>query len=291
MQGKIEDTTFKDFVVPFGGAFYIVSSIDLDVKKLNIFNINSFNYITIVGVNGGGPGFIFSGNGFHGSHICANNLSTSYSSIFLVYTSSSSNHAINSSCVSACDCLSYSIILGQCACVSDSVNVTECSSKGTVSTIHYGWHPSSYYQENFIGRNNTGPAIFGHSCSSTAEQKCLNIVLIDNTASLGVIGFWNNNHRLVNSYFLRNTICKLYKFNKNAVVTFERCFNEGITDVTEVNPKTSYQTSIDITRFNYEEFKKKMIKETCKKLNRRTCAYHRHEFKAPVTIYIIIISQ
>lgn len=291
MQGKVEDTTFKNFVVPFGGAFYIASSIDLEVKKLNIFNIISLSSCTINGVQAGGPGFVFNGNNFYGSELCANNLSTSHASIFFVFSSSGNKQAINNSCVSDCECDSYSILIGKLPCVSNSLNITECSTKQLVNTIHFGWYTSSYYQENFIGCNNTGYTILGHTCSSTAEQKCENIVLIDNDASNAVIGFWYYNHRFINSYFLRNTGLKLHKFSSNAVVTFDRCFNEGITGVSEVNCKTSYQTCIDITKFQYEKYHKDQIKETCKKLIKRMYTYRRQGFKSPIIIYIIEISQ
>ena len=291
MQSKIEDTTFKNFVVPFGGAFYIVNSIDLVVKKLNIINIISLSFYTFSNWDEGGPGFIFSGNNFQGSQIFANNLSSSYSSIFFAYSSSSYSQVINSSSVSDCACYSRSIFLGKYSCISDDVNVTECSVQEKIATIHFGWNPSSYYQENFIGCNNTGQTILGHSSSSTAESKCENIVLINNNASNGVIGFWCYNHQLINSYFLGNTGLQLLECSKDVAVTFERCYNEGITGVTETDSKTYYQTCISITMFQYDQYHKEMIKETCKKLIKHMHTYHRHEFKPQLIIYIIEISE
>lgn len=276
MLGKIEYCSFSDLIVPYGGAFYIKSPINLKVHSIQLQNnvATSSNYVIDDQV--GGSGFIFVGNDFYGSNICVFNLSTTFRASIFAYADQY-NVIFNTSSLSCTRCLSLNVDIGKGNVISNGANITLSKSSNSISTIHFGWYPSFYYGENFIGYNNSGQTIFGHSSGvDTTEQKCQNIILVENEASKGIFGFWQNKHRIINSFLLHNKGSLLHKEHSEAVLTLEDCYSEDSTGVTVTKSKTFHETNIVIASSLCEILQQNAIYEKYKKLlNIRTCKYQR----------------
>jgi hypothetical protein len=243
MTYKIVDSIFRSITVPYGGAFFIRNAVDLEVKNIQIYCILTTSCVSINGNQIGGAGFIFDGNNFCGSNICAYNLSSNYKSSICVY-SGRDTVVFNTSSASTCQSHSRAFLFGKVNCLLKEENITYSTVDEYAAAVHFGWYPTCYYQEYLIGCNNTGQTIIGHSCSSTNEQKCRNMAFISNNASLGVLGFWRYNHRLINSYLLHNTGSTFYKVQENAVITFEDCYSKDTTRVIVTKSKTAFETDI-----------------------------------------------
>jgi len=275
MLGSIKHTIFKDITVPYGGAFFIQNSIDLEFHSIQLINLISTDSTFLVDSQVGGSGFIFVGNNFYGSNVCGFNLSTMFRSSIFAY-SEQHNDILNMSSLSCASCKEFNVILGKENVISNEVNITSSKSTDHISTFHFGFYPKSYYQENFIGHNNTGRTIFGHSSSVTTEQICRNIVLAENEASYGILGFFHYNHRLINSYLLHNSGKLVCEMSSKAVLTFEECYSEDTTGVTITKGKTFYETNIIVVSPVCDILKQNDIYETCKKLIKiRTCTSQR----------------
>ena len=72
---RIENALFSNYSVPYCGAFYINSKIDLFVNSVQIFNLKATSHIDTVSGSIGAPGFAFIGNDFYDNNIyCGDNL-------------------------------------------------------------------------------------------------------------------------------------------------------------------------------------------------------------------------
>ena len=288
MIGKIEYSSFRDLVVPYGGAFLVNRSIDFKVHSIQLLNLVSSDSTYLVDAKVGGSGFIFVGNNFYGSNICGFNLSTMFRSSIFVY-SKQHNGFFNMSSLSCTRCNECNVVFGKGNIISNEVNITSSKTEHHTSTIHFGWYPTYYYQENFIGHNNTGKLIFGHSCSVTTEQICRNIVLVENEASNGILFFCNNNHRLINSYLLHNKGNLYYTDDSTTVLTLEDCYSEDTTGVIVTKGKTFYETKINVVSPVCDVLKQNDIYETCKKLiNIRTYTSQR---RISYSLFLFILLQ
>ena len=263
---KIEKSSFSNLIVPYGGAFFINSNFDLEVKNIIILNVSTSDNNDGIGA----PGFLFLGRKFYGCGVCCRLLSTSYRSL-LYMSSSESTIVLNETSADASNCKDYSIVLRVGTCSSKSINCTRLAVNSDIATLHFGANPPSYYLNEMYAINNTGQAIFGHTCSTDAEMKSENIVLVDNHATSGVFGFWKYQHRIVNAYIIRNNVNKIYRY-VTCTIIFDKCYHDGIckddtcTINNEVNTKTLYEinTKLKMSCFSKQFCKMITIHASCK---------------------------
>ena len=244
MTSKIKQAIFQDFIVPYGGAFCIERSINLEVKDIRIINIYAYSSSSS-SYPSSGAGFIFSGQCFSGSCIFGSELTSKDKVIVYIYSSSNSLH-LNDTCFSNTSCSVYSIMIGKGPSFSKGLNCSLIKATSYVTTLHFSHYCVSYYQSFFIASNCSGPAILGHSCSNQSEQKCENMIFVNNVASSAVLGFFYYYHRIINGYFIGNSINKVLKYDSSATVKFESCYHDDITGMDEDSKtKTFYKYNIE----------------------------------------------
>jgi hypothetical protein len=168
------------------------------------------------------------------------------------------DNQINNTSENVGKCSAYSMLFSLGYCVSDGVNATRIDATYNVATMHFGNYPPSFKQYNCICMNNTGYAIFGHSCASSDEQVIRNAVFLNNRATDGVLMFWNSQTKFINSYFKNNSVNVFISYlSSSNELHFESCYHDGISVIaSDLNPVGFYQIDVpEITicqMYNYE---------------------------------------
>jgi hypothetical protein len=262
---RIENSLIRDITTDYGGAFTIYSNIDLFVKDVIIINVKTTSYLyTNIGDYVGGAGIIFMGNNFNGSGLCCSILSANYRSLLYMYSAAHTIH-LNDTSIDNGTCYDYSVLLGRGKCFAKSMNCTHLKAMYSISTLHFGFHPVSYYCTNIYAANNTGKIIFGHSCSTNSEQISNSIILLYNSPIDGILGFWTFIHRITNSYMIGNAKNTLIE-RETCTVKFDNCYHDGISNIhTETNIRTSHEIFITISSQNCLTF----VPDTCVRI--KTC--------------------
>ena len=240
----VSHTSFTNFVVPYGGIFVINEKVDMTVDSIFANNVSAISYFSHSDVNFGCPLLIFIGNNFYASKICGSLLTTQYTSILYTYTNNAKYTQLNESSISSSLSLRFNININLGNCLSDGLNCSNLKATTGMATIHFGCSPVSYKQMNFIAFNNTGQGTFGHSCSSSPEQYCINFIVLDNIASDGVLWFWAVSHRLVNGYIKGNDKSCLFA-GTGVKIILEQCYYDTFTgSFSTQNSKTKYEYEI-----------------------------------------------
>jgi len=245
MKGRIEYCSFFNLTVSYGGAFFIQKNIDLIVHCLQISGITSEDAYGSSRFSG--SAYIFIGKSFTGSFICGSDLISKGYTSACSYTPDGYDNILNFSCFSDVSTESFSIVLDKGNIIANDINGSKMETKNRIATIHFSSSPKSYQQAFFIGSNCTGPAIIGHSSSVSEIQICKNVVLIDNSPSEGLFGFWREKHKFIDSYFRGNSKSNVYSYSSNNIIIFENCYYENFIQsqgLTTLNPKTFFETNI-----------------------------------------------
>ena len=238
---SVSSTTFSNFVVPFGGVFVINEKVDMTISNIFVYNISTISRYQYFSTYYGCPLLIFIGNNFYFSKVCCSSLATQYSSLIFTYTDNSVNSHLNESSFSSSSSSYCNININLGKCLSDGINCSDLKATSGMATIHFGCSPISYKHLNFIAFNNSGDGTFGHSCSSSPEQYCINFVLINNIASIGVLYFSTISHRLVNGYIKGNDKSCVNP-GSSAKLMLEQCYYDSLSgSFSSQNSRTEYE--------------------------------------------------
>jgi len=241
---RLEYVTFYDFKVEYAGAFFINDNNDLVLNCVQISKITTTGYYIYKGEKFGCAAFLYIGNNFYGSRVCGSELESTSNLIAHTDISLESNNVLNSSSFHDTFCEFCSVSLNHGYIISNDINASHLVVNNDISTLHFGGRPYTYKHSFFIGCNNTGRTIYGHSSGNAEIQTSKYVVLIDNTPKDGLLKNYGYNHRFFESYFKGNKMNNIIFQDPTYTITFENCYNEGTTGITEKNPKTFYETNV-----------------------------------------------